>query len=168
MAIIFHTRYFFLFYLLVLPIWLTAQETPYSFESYELVPHQEIKDLLDKHLELCFNNTNILTNQLQQHIQFYKQNDSLKINLTTSPKVITDVQVEWEVLNIKGVFYYKNRLVIVEADNDVLQLYKTFFTKQPNILKLEIKLDSYGEPSCSTLYYIKKNKLKFLDKIFMY
>ncbi|MBT0607556.1 hypothetical protein [Aequorivita echinoideorum] len=169
MAIIFSIiRLKIIVVLLVSPIIGVAQTSTYSFTSPELIPNQKIKDILDKNIELCFDNTDISTRELQQHIQFYKKNDSLKVSFVTSSKVILDTQVDWGILNIKGVFKYRNRLVIVEVDENTEKVYKSFFKKKSKTVKSVIDLDVYGEPSCSTLYFLENKNFIFLHKTFMF
>lgn len=168
MATIHHINLFFKLCLFLIPFLSVAQTTTFTFQSTKLIPQKRIKDILDENLKTCFDNTDINTCKMQQHIKFYSQNDSLKVILVTSPKVITDVQVEWGTLNIKGVFEYKNKLVIVEADSDATQVFERFFKQKPNFISCTIELDDYGEPSCSTLYFIENEKLVFLHKSFMF
>ncbi|MBT0607559.1 hypothetical protein [Aequorivita echinoideorum] len=154
--------------LIVIPIIGVAQTSTYSFTSPELIPNQKIKDLLDKNIELCFDNTDISTRELQQHIQFYTINDSLKVSLVTSPKVILDTKVDWGLLNIKGVFKYRNRLVIVEVDENTEKVYKSFFRKKSKAVKSVIDLNVNAEPSCITLYFLENKNFIFLHKTFMF
>lgn len=94
MATILRIKSIFKLFLFLVTVSSIAQTTTYTFLSPELIPEKRIKEILYENLEVCFNNTDIKTNKMQQHIQFYVQNDSTKIRLVTSPRVITDVQVE--------------------------------------------------------------------------
>lgn len=168
MASILNIKGFFKLILFLIPFLSVAQTTTYTFKSTKLIPGKKIKNLLDENTKTCFDNTDINTWKMQQHIKFYSQNDSLKVVLTTSPKVITDVQVEWETLNIKGVFEYKNNLIVVEADKDATPIFERFFKQKSDFISYTIELDDFGEPSCSTFYFIGNEKLVFLHKSFMF
>lgn len=144
------------------------KDEKYEFESIVYTPTQEILRIMDEDMIACFNGLDINLSKMQHHLQIFKRNDSLIMSLNTSPKVITDIAVEWDGLKIKGIFYYQDRLVIIEADDSELYVINRFFKKTCKRIKTKIELNKYGEPSCGGNYLIDYDKLIFLERFSLF
>ena len=166
------TKFFIVFLFCLTSFASIAQDSNdlYEFETSIYIPKEDMKKLIDGEIFTCFNDTDIDTSKMQYHLQFLNNNDSIILSFATSHKIITDVAVEWDLLKIKGIFYYHDRLAIIEANDTELSILDKFFTKTCKKTTLKIELDKYGEPICGANYlvegkgFIFKNRFNSFDK----
>lgn len=160
------TKFFILFLSCLAPFASIAQDSNdwYEFEAIVYTPKEEIKKLIDGELFTCFNGTDIETSKMQYHLQFLNKDDSTILSFATSNKLITDVAVEWGLLKIRGIFYYRDRLAIIEADDSELSILDKFFTKTCKKATIKVELDKYGEPLCGANYLVDDKKLVLQDR----
>lgn len=130
----------------------------YEFEASVFIPNTEIKKILDDNFENCFREKDFDTLIMQHSLKFFREKDSIALVLNSGSKVLDDVSVEWNLLNIQGVFYYKKQLVIIEADKPELYILDYFFKKKCKRVKIETELN-FVDPLCGAKYLIKDKKL---------
>ncbi|MBB6681306.1 hypothetical protein H4O20_07610 [Aequorivita sp. 609] len=161
-----NTKFIILFLISLTPFSSFAQSSNdwYEFETIVYTPKKEITKFIDSEIFTCFNETDIDTSKMQYHLQFLNNNDSIILSFATSNKLITDVAVEWDLLKIRGIFYYRNRLAIIEADHSELSILDKFFTKTCKKKTIKVELDKYGEPICGANYLVVGKKFIFKNR----
>lgn len=164
--IIMDTKFFILSLFFLTSFVSIAQDSNdwYEFETNVYIPKEEIETLIEGEIFTCFDKTDIDTSKMQYHLQFLNKNDSIILSFAISNKIITDVAVEWDLIKIKGIFYYNDRLAIIEANESELSVLDKFFTKTCKTAIIKVELDKYGEPLCGANYLVENKKLIFKNR----
>tara|TARA_R110002124_G_scaffold17532_3_gene73517 strand:+ start:399806 stop:400327 length:522 start_codon:yes stop_codon:yes gene_type:complete len=161
-------RKFISYIIFLAPILILAQQNSVNqveFEATVYKPGKTIKNILKNDVEPCLEDNSSNDNNLQYHLKFLRKNDSLILNILSSKKVIPDLAVELEGLNIQGLFYYKKRLGIIDMDPSEGLLLKKLFRKTYKKVKQKVDLDEYGEPGCGAIYFLDDKEFILLGKI---
>jgi len=147
-----------IFSLMVLNSYSQELSNEYEFETHIFKPKKNIKRILNDNINVCFDENGIDSLTMQNMLQIFKRNDSLIIGVQSSPRVISDLSVEWGGANIKGVFYYKNRLTVISVKDSEVDVLRKLFKKTCKSEKVKTKL-SFDDPICGRNYFLKGRKM---------
>ncbi len=131
----------------------------YDFETHLFTPsYKMIKELYA--FDKCNEENNLEKSSIDYSIRVAEFNGQDKLFLTSSTRIIGDVEVDWNNLMISGAFLFKNRLVLLLMEREKLKGLEFLFKKSDKKIEGKIYLDQNGTPACFSTYLIDKENLK--------
>lgn len=135
------------------------EDKTYAFETDLFTPtYKMIKELYA--FDKCNEENNLEKSSIDYSIRVTQFSGQDKLFLTSSTKIIGDVEVEWNNLMISGAFLFKNRLVLLLMEPQELKGLEFLFKKSDKKIEGKIYLDQYGTPACFSTYLIDKHNLR--------
>ena len=144
----------------IIPFNLISQNTEKTFEIKTdlYLPTNEMLQVLYE-FDKC-NQENLLDNsKIYYSIQLIEKKHSEILSIAAGEKVIADVAVEWNKLNVVGALLFKNRILILDMSLEQLKKLGFLFNKTEKTIERTIKLDQYGTPMCFSNYLIRNHSL---------
>lgn len=148
-----------LFFFLSKCLYAQNDEKTYAFETDLFTPsYKMIKELYA--FDKCNEENNLEKSPINYCIRLAEFNGLDKLFLTSSTRIIGEVEVEWNSLMISGAFLFKNRLVLLVMEPEKLKRLDFLFKKSDKKIEGKIYLDQDGTPACSSAYLIDKQNLR--------
>lgn len=152
---------FNLLFFFIIPLNLFSQnpEKTYEIKTDLYLPTYKILKVLYE-FDLCNKENLTDSSEVYFSINLTEKNHYQILNITAGEKVVPNVSVKFDKLNISGALLFKNRIVILDMDPVQLEKLGFLFYKTDKEVNRLIKLDEYGTPICFSNYLVKNENLK--------